>query len=178
MIHKLAKLIVHFGIGDLNFENASVLVLWGRLLLLLLLHALATILRLVLGVISAAWRVLLLLLLLPIPSSSSFISVVVLTRSVLGRRSLHTRWRSLHSATLIAAVLLLVVVVSWLGRWASALRWSERVLRLIAGRRATLIVVLLVLWGRALVIVLLVWRRSLIAVLIRRWWSAAIIVSV
>ena len=170
MIHKLAKLIINFGIGDLNFENASVLVLWGRLLLLLLLHALATILRLVLGVISAAWRVLLLLL-LPIPSSSSFISVVVLTRSVLGRRSL-------HSATLIAAVLLLVVVVSWLGRWASALRWSERVLRLIAGRRATLIVVLLVLWGRALVIVLLVWRRSLIAVLIRRRWSAAIIVSV
>lgn len=170
MIHKLAKLIIDFGIGDLNFENASVLVLWGWLLLLLLLHALATILRLVLGVISAAWRVLLLLLLLPIPSSS-FISVVVLTRSVLGRRSL-------HSATLIAAVLLLVVVVSWLGRWASALRWSERVLRLIAGRRATLIVVLLVLWGRALVIVLLVWRRSLIAVLIRRRWSAAIIVSV
>ena len=170
MIHKLAKLIIDFGIGDLNFENASVLVLWGWLLLLLLLHALATILRLVLGIISAAWRVLLLLLLLPIPSSS-FISVVVLTRSVLGRRSL-------HSATLIAAVLLLVVVVSWLGRWASALRWSERVLRLIAGRRATLIVVLLVLWGRALVIVLLVWRRSLIAVLIRRRWSAAIIVSV
>ena len=170
MIHKLAKLIIDFGIGDLNFENASVLVLWGWLLLLLLLHALATILRLVLGVISAAWRVLLLLLLLPIPSSS-FISVVVLTRSVLGRRSL-------HSATLIATVLLLVVVVSWLGRWASALRWSERVLRLIAGRRATLIVVLLVLWGRALVIVLLVWRRSLIAVLIRRRWSAAIIVSV
>ena len=169
MIHKLAKLIIDFGIGDLNFENASVLVLWGWLLLLLLLHALATILRLVLGIISAAWRVLLLLL-LPIPSSS-FISVVVLTRSVLGRRSL-------HSATLIAAVLLLVVVVSWLGRWASALRWSERVLRLIAGRRATLIVVLLVLWGRALVIVLLVWRRSLIAVLIRRRWSAAIIVSV
>ena len=169
MIHKLAKLIINFGIGDLNFENASVLVLWGWLLLLLLLHALATILRLVLGIISAAWRVLLLLL-LPIPSSS-FISVVVLTRSVLGRRSL-------HSATLIAAVLLLVVVVSWLGRWASALRWSERVLRLIAGRRATLIVVLLVLWGRALVIVLLVWRRSLIAVLIRRRWSAAIIVSV